>query len=146
MIAQRIQTAQLLWISRQRRKRWIFTALYEAQLIGVKRMNKPVLPHEESRTVTLNFDCPPGEMSLIHEIAKRGYEMAKEYGVEIDRMLAAMDVAAVHCNGTPLELWQFLASDASDFSDDFTKIGRWIDRKTGKLGGGVTLKFAKKKN
>lgn len=104
-----------------------------------------MLPHEESKKSTLDYNCSPQDILLIGKIAQRGVEMGAEVGVGIDYRLAMQDIATVHCNGTPLKLWQFLASDPNDFSHDFTAIGRWLDRKTGRLGGGVRLLFAEMK-
>lgn len=106
----------------------------------------PILPHEESKTPTFNYDMSPQDRALIAQIVQRGIEMARSVGaVGVDAMLATMDIATLHCNGTPLKLWQFLASDNDDFAHDFTAIGRFIDRRAGVLTGGVKLRFAEKK-
>ena len=104
----------------------------------------PALPHEESRETALSYRCSPADMELIFKIADRGVEMASANGVTIDRLLAAQDIATVHCNGRPLKLWQFLASDSADFAHDFTAIGRWLDRKTGVMTGGIVLRFSER--
>lgn len=101
-----------------------------------------LLPHEQSVKTALNYACSENDMALILKLASRGVEMGKQTGAAIDYMLAAQDIATVHCNGTPLKLWQFLASDNDDFSHDFTAIGLWLDRQTGQLGGGIKLRFA----
>lgn len=85
---------------------------------------------------TLSFSCTDEDMGLIHRIAARGVEMGKAYKIEIDLRLAAMDIAVVHCNGTPLHLLRFLMSDPSDFMHDFGGIGMHLDRSTGKLHDG----------
>jgi len=136
-LAIRIEYARLLWISKQRRIAWTVAAVATSH--GVWKAMK--LPHEETKETTLRYECSANDMALIFKIAERGVEMAAEHKVTIDKMLAAQDIATVHCNGRPLKLWQFLAGDASDFAHDFTAIGRFLDRRAGVLTGGIVLRF-----
>ena len=90
----------------------------------------------------ISFDCSLEDAHLIKKIVQRGVEMSARYAVPIDSLQAAMDITAVHCNGTRLKLWQFYASDNSDFSHDFAGIGIHIDRETGKLKNCFVPRFA----
>lgn len=90
----------------------------------------------------ITFECSKQDMYLIGKITRRGYEMAKAQGVEIDFMICQMDIAVCHCNGTALKLLQLLMSDNADFAHDFCGIGNNIDRKTGKLLNFFTPRFA----
>lgn len=106
----------------------------------------PILPHEDKTPNRFNYDMSPNDRALIAQIVQRGVDMARSVGVDsVDTILATMDIATLHCNGTPLKLWQFLASDNDDFAHDFTAIGRFIDRRAGVLTGGVKLRFAVEK-
>lgn len=93
----------------------------------------------------LRFDCSPEDFLLMQDIASRGAAMAKSHGVIIDWTLALMDICAVHRNGQPLKLLQFLLSGDGDFAHDFTMIGISIDRSTGKLHNSAKLIFAETK-
>jgi hypothetical protein len=82
-----------------------------------------------------NFDCTPQDFTCIGAIVKRAQEIGAQCipPVQFDTLIAACDVAAVHCNGTPLHLYRFLMSDNADFMRDFGGIGLHVDRATGKL-------------
>lgn len=102
-------------------------------------------PQNDEPTL-LSFTASGEDYILIGKILERGMEMAKDAGVQIDHMTAVMDIATVHCNGTPLKLLQFLMSDASDFAHDFTGIGIHVDRSNGKLKNGFVPLFAAAKH
>jgi hypothetical protein len=143
-LSARIENARMLWLSRRRRAAFVFASLASAHILQRMTMD-PKLPHEETEATHLRYACSPADMELIEKIVKRGVEMGAEVGVDVDRLIATMDICTLHCNGTPLKLWQFYASDASDFAHDFTAIGRFIDRRAGVLTGGVRLRFADQK-
>lgn len=86
----------------------------------------------------------PADSELIGKIVRRGMQMARDHGRnDIDQMTCVMDIATLHCNGTPLDLFAFLLANDEDFRVDFVKIGVHIDRKAGIIQHGVRLKFAK---
>ena len=97
--------------------------------------------YSKDESPALNFDASANDFDLIGKIAHRGFHAAKAQGVELDYMTCVMDIAALHCNGTPLKLLQWLMSDNGDFSDDFIRMGLNINRKTGKLMNGEKLIF-----
>jgi len=71
------------------------------------------------------------EMSLLQRIGER----AKPLFPELTTMYLLMDLEAVHCNGTPLELHRLLTEfTTADFVHDIGGIVQNIDRTTGKLG------------
>lgn len=123
---------------------------------GFKRLpiwSKPVDPildmmihgvkaQQDRSAVPLNFDCSDADMTLIKQIAARGCGMAKALGHRLDVKLAAMDIATVHCNGTPLRLLALMMSETVDFAVDFTGICNHLDRTTGKLYAGFKPRFA----
>lgn len=169
---QRINNASLLWQSRMRRWRFTFAALAASHTLSRFTMSASKPPAKEtilSRSLMTHIaeSMAKGEQgaseshvehalknhlsledkALCMQIAERGVAMARELGVDtVDLQLAAMDVATVHVVSCPLHLWRFLASDADDFSHDFTGIGRFIDRRSGVLTGGFKPRFAVKKS
>lgn len=72
------------------------------------------------------------EHLLIHKIAIRAVTMATD---EYDLLSAEVDITAVHTNDTALDLEKLLKADNANFGHDVFGIRRFIDRKTGKLGG-----------
>lgn len=90
---------------------------------------------------TLNWAISPQDMALVSKIAERGVEMGAACKVTVDAQLAMMDVACVHCNGTPLKLLQMLMASPDDFSHDFVGIMRHVNRKTGQLMGDFKPRF-----
>ena len=93
----------------------------------------------------ISFDMSDTDKELLAKIVVRGMEMAAIYGVEIDSVTAAMDIAAVHCNSCPLNLLHLLMCNNEDFSHDFCGIGRWIDRSNGALRNDFKPRNAKAK-
>jgi hypothetical protein len=146
-LALRVEYARLLWLSRRRRYRFTFSTVatrHTLERIATMSDNQSA-PHEDTSKPTFTWECSDADRAFAFKIADRAVEMGKSVGVEIDRTLAAMDVLTVHTTTCPLNLWQLLASDADDFAHDFTGIGRFIDRRTGHLGGGFKPRFAKAK-
>jgi hypothetical protein len=83
----------------------------------------------------VNFECGRDALLAIHRIAQRAAKLAKSHGIAMDVMELEMDLAAAHCNGSPLDfdkLWNF---DNANFGHDVFGIRRFIDRETGELGG-----------
>ena len=97
---------------------------------------------QDANLPALNFDMTREDSALIGQIVKRGIEMSVEFGTAFDHQTAAMDIAAAHCNGTPLKLLQLLMSSPDDFSHDFCGIGLHIDRRTAKFRNGFKPRFA----
>lgn len=91
--------------------------------------------------MTVNFDVTKQESAIIHQIAQRAVKMAKEAGVEYDTLDAEMDVTAVHANGNPLRLEEFLSADNFNFAHDAFGIRNNLNRKTGRLKGLFSPRF-----
>ena len=92
----------------------------------------------------LNFDMPQADTALIGQIVVRAQELARGVAgaLQFDHMMAAMDLATCHCNGTPLKLLQLLMCSDDDFTHDFCGIGLHIDRRTGKFFNGFRPRMA----
>ena len=85
------------------------------------------------------------ECDLIHKIAKRAVCLAVELDIDgITLMDTDMDVSACHANGNPLDLSALLAAKDGDFGHDVFGIRRFIDRKTGKLGGCFSPRYSRR--
>lgn len=83
------------------------------------------------------------EFTLCHQLAQRGALVGKLFGVAIDPMMAAQDIASIHCNHQRLKLLEWMQADQADFMHDFALIGRFIDRRNGHLiDAPHELKFA----
>lgn len=93
-------------------------------------------------TQKLNFTAAREDQELIGKIVARGIHLGQEFNVKMDHLTCAMDITAIHCNGTPLKLLQFLMSDNVDFSHDFLGIILHIDRNTGKLNRNFSPRFS----
>ena len=103
-------------------------------------------PKKSEEPATLNFDCSIQDMQLIGQIMQRAMEYHKDHtSLNADHMLVAVDITALHCNGTPLKLLQFLMCDKTDFIAEFTGIQKHIDRATGQLRGEWRPMFAEVK-
>ena len=87
-----------------------------------------------STVYQVSFSVTTAEALMIGKIVKRGMAMAKEAGrKDIKAQDVAMDITAVHANGTPLRLQRFLDADDFNFAHDFFGINQHIDRETGGL-------------
>lgn len=80
------------------------------------------------------FDANREDTRLIIQIAKRAVSMAMRLGFDYDMLTATMDIEACHCNGSPLQLSNLLATDDGTFGHDVFGIRRHINRETGRLG------------
>lgn len=81
------------------------------------------------------FTASKFETQLIVKIAQRAHFMAKKFGFGYAQHTAVMDIEACHCNGCELDLQKLLDAGDGDFGHDVFGIRRFIDRRTGKLGG-----------
>lgn len=82
------------------------------------------------------FTASKFETKLITQIAQRACAMAKRIGgFNYAYQTALMDIEACHCNGCELDLQKLLDAPDGDFGHDVFGIRRFIDRRTGKLGG-----------
>lgn len=91
----------------------------------------------------VSFAVSPKDATLIQKIVDRGLHAAKAAGrKDINRMDAEMDITAVHANGNPLKLDEFLFADDFNFSHDFFGINRRIDRSTGGLTDCFSPRFS----
>jgi len=82
------------------------------------------------------------ESLLIERIARRASKMAQKGGVEYPIRDAAMDIIAVHANGSPLRLAELAQSSDFDFAHDVFGIRGQIDRTTGTLPERFSPRFA----
>ena len=73
----------------------------------------------------VNFDCTHEELMLLDEITARALANVK--------LNLAMDIAACHLNGCPLDLKKLLTFEDADFFHDINGISEHINRNTGKL-------------
>ena len=77
----------------------------------------------------INFDCKKEDHELISKIVDR---VIKEHK-SIKKMDLSMDITAVHCNDTKIDLGKLFNADDFNFYHDVFGIMRHIDRRTGKL-------------
>ena len=77
----------------------------------------------------ISFKVTKEERATIDKIVERAIleEMAP------DRIELAMDLAATHSNGCPLDFEKLLAFDSFNFAHDIYGIRRHIDRRTAQL-------------
>ena len=95
----------------------------------------------------VKFSCSKREALIIAKIAARGTAMAKKFGrkdLAKDPASQVMDITAVHCNGNPLRVQEFLDADDFNFGHDFFGIVNNIDRSTGKLSGNFLPRFSRR--
>lgn len=81
----------------------------------------------------LNWKAPADETRMIHDIAVRGVNLAKEMGYTRDLLMMVMDITCCHLNSNPLDLVGLLEAENGDFGHDVFGIQRHIDRETGEL-------------
>ncbi len=84
------------------------------------------------------------EADTIAAIANRYWRLCTRYGrTPIASVLAvAMDIEGAHCNGCPLQLVELLTAPDATFMHDVVGIIESIDRRTGKLAGIFSPRFA----
>jgi hypothetical protein len=92
----------------------------------------------------VRFDCSTTEREIILQIAQRAIGMGLVKPSDDDALRSAqMDIAAVHCNGTPLRLNAFCWADNFNFVHDFRGIERHLNRATGRLENQFLPRFAR---
>ena len=80
-----------------------------------------------------SFEVTKQDAAIIHKIAVRANNVAKDIGFKYPVQDAAMDITAVHANGNPLRLQRLLDADKFNFAHDIAGIRNCLDRDTGKL-------------
>ena len=90
----------------------------------------------------VSFLTTPEDGLLIQSIAERASAKAHEAGLLISVQHFMMDIAAVHCNGTPLKLMSLRDADDFNFVHDVFGIYRHLNRQTGKLEDCFVPRFA----
>lgn len=91
----------------------------------------------------LNWNVSVEDDALISQIVDRGRRLDNNRHVRgLTRLHCAMDITAVHANGTPLRLADFLAADDFNFAHDWFGIRRNLDRETGALINCFLPRFA----
>lgn len=91
----------------------------------------------------LNFNVSADDAELIDRIVVRGSRLDNNRTVRgLTRLHCVMDITAVHANGTPLRLADFLAADDFNFAHDWFGIRRNLDRATGALINCFLPRFA----
>jgi hypothetical protein len=86
----------------------------------------------------VSFQRSAEENRIMGEIVAR----AQQEMPGLDENTLYMDIAAVHANGTRLDLQRWLEADKFNFWHDIVGINRHIDRKTGKLNNCFLPRFA----
>lgn len=81
----------------------------------------------------VSFRTTKAEAQKITTVIMRAARIAERLGQTLPDGLA-MDLAACHANGTPLDLDQLLGFPDFDFTHDVWGIHRHLDRSTGTLG------------
>jgi hypothetical protein len=82
---------------------------------------------------TISFDCTAAESETISKIVRRAASLGLVKNNRSRLLDARMDLAATHCNGTPLRLSQLLDADNFNFAHDFLGIAQHLSRDTGQL-------------
>lgn len=133
-----------------REKRTILTRAVPS--IGQQMIRSHELtPLAERPPGTINFTCSAVDMDLIARIVMRIAEIAKdrgfvpEAGYYFDPIIAAADIASVHCNGCPLRLYAWIMSEPTDFMEDYAGIVRHVNREAGGINGEWRPRFAETK-
>ena len=84
--------------------------------------------------MTVSFDTTKKDARLINRIARRAMKReALKQLADGDIVQIEMDLTAVHANGCPLRLKDFLEAPDFDFSHDIVGIRRHLNRDTGQL-------------
>lgn len=93
----------------------------------------------------LRWTATRDEVLTMSRIANRAVKLAKEFGVDYDKMSALMDIEACHCNGCTLDLDRLESFPDFDFAHDVFGIYRHINRTNGKLEDCFLPRCAKRK-
>jgi hypothetical protein len=113
--------------------------LLSVSLAEVLKNSEPA-PGEQ----TVKWECTREDWFNGQRIVDRIMDLAVAHGFKIDKGILFMDLMNAHCNATPLDLWQLLASGGDDFTHDVLGIGLHIERATGRMLDGWKPIFAKK--
>lgn len=89
----------------------------------------------------IDFNVNSQERYLIGKIVDRAQKLYKRAKNPYDRLDAMMDIEAVHCNGNPMRLEQWLGADDFNFMHDVDGIRNCLDRETGKLTRNFSPRF-----
>ena len=92
----------------------------------------------------ISFKASKDDMAIIHRIADRALQFARNAEIPADKLDFTMDVTAVHCNGCPLDLDRLLGGPDFDFTHDVFGIRRHLNRETGKLEDSFRPRYATK--
>jgi hypothetical protein len=94
----------------------------------------------------ISFTVSSDDERLIDQIAERALAMDKNANGKLafDKMHWTLDITAVHANGNPLRLEDFLKADDFNFAHDAFGIARKLDRSTGQLTDFFIPRFSKR--
>lgn len=92
----------------------------------------------------ISFSTNKVDFATISKIVDRAWGIGWLRRSYADRMSMHMDVAAVHANGNPLRLQDFLDADDFNFAHDMSGICNCLDRDTGKLTKGFSPRFSRR--
>lgn len=91
----------------------------------------------------MNFEVDAADHALIVKICERYERFHQEaYFIKPNRLALMMDLSACH-NSCPLRLQDLLDADLKDFAHDVSGIQASIDRDTGRLTNGFSLRYAR---
>ncbi len=93
--------------------------------------------------MTVSFKTTQAEFDTINEIADRSWGLGWLRRSYENRMTMVMDLMAVHANGNPLRLNDLLDADDFNFAHDMSGICNCLDRETGQLTRGFSLRFSR---
>lgn len=101
----------------------------------------------------IRFDLiPPGERELFFKMGMRASALLRDYQQKVNPrmqpphpMMAAMVLSAAHL-AQPMEVLRFAMSDDFTFLSEYIEIEKHLEKRTGRLLGGVKLAFARKQS
>lgn len=91
-----------------------------------------------------NFKVSHPDFLILEKIAARAWKIGWVRVMYENPMAVLIDATAVHANGNPLLLDELLAADDFNFEHDLTVICHRLDRDTGKLAAGYTLRYSQR--
>lgn len=109
-----------------------------------RRIAEAVDEREGATALNLNMDPTKKDSAIMAKIAARAMDNMKKLGITpaYDGLDLHMDLCAVHLNGCPLRLADFLAAKDFDFAHDIGGIHANLNRHTGKLKNHFHPRFA----
>lgn len=90
----------------------------------------------------IKWTATKDEVLIMSRLATRAKTMADRLGIDYPIQDVMMDIEATHCNGCPLALERWLASDDGNFGHDVFGIRTHLDRSTGELKDCFLPRFA----